>query len=359
MKNRFYLYLFVSCFIHVALFLAITTITVPHVVNTKSITVELIQDGNVSPKYTKIAATKIQRDVSMTHATFKQYNAPKQPQNDMTSLEKPIVSPPAQHSDTASSLVQSPLSESFKYPSNQQQPVIPSNSKVSEPQISVSSNPSQDAIHIPEKNKPVRIIPKSQQASSKHKAKATHSSSTHNHNKQDKLTKKDTMDSLLKDLEKQSIKPDEKLMKELGENLNTARSDVKLMDELNKNDEKQSLKDGRENTMDDSGAANIEGDAGLSGDEAIYIRHKIESMWHVPFQNYNNVEIVLRVKLSINGNVEDVSVVNVNCASASGPVCHAIEDSAIRAVWLASPFDKLRSDNFEKWREIILPFHPE
>lgn len=98
---------------------------------------------------------------------------------------------------------------------------------------------------------------------------------------------------------------------------------------------------------------------GLSMTEMEYIMRKISNNWNTTYfvgTQDKNMQVDLYVKLNKEGVVEEVKV-DKRYSTDSDQYALFI-DSAIRAVKKASPFDKLKEENYEIWKEIILTFDP-
>jgi outer membrane biosynthesis protein TonB len=99
------------------------------------------------------------------------------------------------------------------------------------------------------------------------------------------------------------------------------------------------------------------GDAALSEDEKSYIRNHISSCWSPPpgIDAASKVKVTLRVLLKQDGTLATQPVVVEGTPSALGP---ALAASAIRAVISCQPFNKLRPEHYDEWRDLTLDFDP-
>lgn len=97
----------------------------------------------------------------------------------------------------------------------------------------------------------------------------------------------------------------------------------------------------------------------LSVNHIDYIRSKMTQCWNVPAGIMNAKDLVVEIKLQLlpNGTVRDVQVVN-RLRMAADPQFRAAAESAVRAVRLCSPFDKLPADRYPSWQEITFTFDP-
>ncbi|XVN41566.1 MAG: energy transducer TonB [Rickettsia endosymbiont of Argas persicus] len=99
----------------------------------------------------------------------------------------------------------------------------------------------------------------------------------------------------------------------------------------------------------------------LSTSEASLIKRQIERHWsNIPAgaRGNNKAKVIIGITLDKGGNVEQVKVKEKNCSDIFGSVCEALAESAIRAVWQASPIENLDPARFNHWKEINFNFDP-
>ncbi|MGX6960432.1 MAG: palindromic element RPE1 domain-containing protein [Rickettsia endosymbiont of Pentastiridius leporinus] len=99
----------------------------------------------------------------------------------------------------------------------------------------------------------------------------------------------------------------------------------------------------------------------LSDSESYLIKRQIERHWsNIPAgaRGNNKVRVIISITLNKGGNVEQVKVKEKNCPDIQSSVCEALADSAIRAVWQASPIENLDPARFNHWKEINFNFDP-
>lgn len=99
----------------------------------------------------------------------------------------------------------------------------------------------------------------------------------------------------------------------------------------------------------------------LSDSESSLIKRQIERHWNnIPAGARGNskVKIILSITLDKAGNVEQAKVKEKICPNISASVCEALADSAVRAVWKASPIENLDPARFNHWKEINFNFDP-
>ena len=97
----------------------------------------------------------------------------------------------------------------------------------------------------------------------------------------------------------------------------------------------------------------------LSISEEQAIRQQIERQWNVPsgVQDAGEILITLSIAIKMDGSVEQVKLVESKCPAEMGG-CRAAIDSAIRAVWQASPLQNLSSARYESWKAFQISFDP-
>lgn len=101
-------------------------------------------------------------------------------------------------------------------------------------------------------------------------------------------------------------------------------------------------------------------DKSLSVSEATYIRSKMAQNWNTT--SFNNAEqfdmyVDLLLKLDEDGYVQDVKVVDSRGSNLSH--YDLFLESALTAVWRASPLDKLDNGHYHIWKEMIISFSPK
>jgi hypothetical protein len=97
----------------------------------------------------------------------------------------------------------------------------------------------------------------------------------------------------------------------------------------------------------------------LSISEITIIQNQIEEKWNIPagVENAEKIVVELYLLLGEDGSVYDVKLVDMACSSNAN-VCRAVGDSAIRAVWQASPIANLFPGRYQAWKEMRLKFTP-
>jgi len=140
----------------------------------------------------------------------------------------------------------------------------------------------------------------------------------------------DNIDSILKNLEEESIGTDSKVLK-------------------------KSHAEQIEGTKKARGMEYNE-ESPLSITEKNYIKNRVEEHWRKPSGlDTKGIIIKMRMSLEINGQLKKVQVVDSNC-QVSTSICKLAEDTMLRAVKEASPFENLTIDRYDVWQENILFF---
>ncbi|WP_341753286.1 MULTISPECIES: energy transducer TonB [unclassified Candidatus Tisiphia] len=151
--------------------------------------------------------------------------------------------------------------------------------------------------------------------------------------KKKKIPNKSDLDSLLKNLEQSSE----------GSN---AKSNKQARAKENK--ETQESKGSYDDTL------------ALSISEISLIKQQIERLWSKPIgiQNLEQLRVILYIALNKDGNVKEVKVKETICPNITKTACDALSDSAMRAVWQASPINNLDPQRYDSWKEFNFLFNP-
>lgn len=103
-------------------------------------------------------------------------------------------------------------------------------------------------------------------------------------------------------------------------------------------------------------------DIPLSLSEQDFIRSQVEKHWSPPAgaKDASNMSVELRVQLSQDGTVMSVSIEESSRNSGADPsFARSFDESAVRAVWMSSPFEGLPPDKYDTWKNFIFRFTPE
>lgn len=140
----------------------------------------------------------------------------------------------------------------------------------------------------------------------------------------------DNIDSILKNLEEESVGTDSKVLK---------KSNVEQI----------------EGTKKARGMEYNE-ESPLSITEKNYIKNRVEEHWRKPSGlDTKGIIIKMRMSLEANGQLKKVQVIDSNCQVGTS-ICKLAEDTMLRAVKEASPFENLTIDRYDVWQENILFF---
>jgi outer membrane biosynthesis protein TonB len=90
------------------------------------------------------------------------------------------------------------------------------------------------------------------------------------------------------------------------------------------------------------------------------IKQQIEKHWSVPTggRDTKDIRVTLYIKLKPDGSVEQVRLTDSKCPIGSSALCQAVADTALRAVWLASPIQNLSQSRYDSWREFYIECDP-
>lgn len=147
-----------------------------------------------------------------------------------------------------------------------------------------------------------------------------------------KILNKSDLDSLLKNLEQSS-------------------------EGNNKKSNKQALSEQSKETKESKGT--YDETLPLSINEIALMQEQIIRRWAIPPTAVGEVaEIIVSISFNKDGIVQKVIIKDKNCYALSNSVCQALEESAKRAVWLASPIEGLNPERYNSWKEFNLRFDP-
>jgi colicin import membrane protein len=97
--------------------------------------------------------------------------------------------------------------------------------------------------------------------------------------------------------------------------------------------------------------------AQLSQSEFDALRARLMALWNPPvgIQNPEDYIIRVRIRLGRNGRLSAPPAV---LSSGHGALFNSARDSAVRAVFQGQPFDMLRPEHYEAWKDIEVTFDP-
>lgn len=144
----------------------------------------------------------------------------------------------------------------------------------------------------------------------------------------------DIMDSILKNLEDESIGETEKSRVRSNKPKYTGKK-FSRSDEFNKN-------------------------IPISITEKMLIKRQIEKHWRLPVgtEGLNKVRILLNIKMAKDGTVKNILVKNIKCPMGASRTCKMTEDSVVSATKKASPLKNLDPKRYDVWKDLDLDFDP-
>jgi colicin import membrane protein len=95
----------------------------------------------------------------------------------------------------------------------------------------------------------------------------------------------------------------------------------------------------------------------LTQSELDALRARLAQLWNPPAgaQNPQELVVAIRIRLKPDGTLAGPPMVTT---SGNSPLFMAARDSAIRAVFRGQPFDMLRPETYELWKDIEVTFDP-
>jgi hypothetical protein len=97
--------------------------------------------------------------------------------------------------------------------------------------------------------------------------------------------------------------------------------------------------------------------ARISQSELDALRARLAQLWNPPAGARNPQELVVQIRMQLkpDGTLAAPPMVT---NSGSSPMFMAARDSAVRAVFRGQPFDMLRPETYEQWKDIEITFDP-
>ncbi|AZL15437.1 TonB C-terminal domain-containing protein [Rickettsiales endosymbiont of Stachyamoeba lipophora] len=143
--------------------------------------------------------------------------------------------------------------------------------------------------------------------------------------------------------------------------LKTLEESTTTKDIPQKNKPKQSkeLDDLVSELNDKSDSSNYNESDPLSLSEMDAIRSQIEKNWNVPAGAKDAKDLIIKLNITINpdGEVTSVKILDTNFNGTS-TFYKAAAESAVRAVYRASPIQNLPVNKYDSWKEVVLTFDP-
>ncbi|GIK81320.1 MAG: hypothetical protein M5U33_01095 [Pseudorhodoplanes sp.] len=95
----------------------------------------------------------------------------------------------------------------------------------------------------------------------------------------------------------------------------------------------------------------------LSQSELDALRARLMQLWNPPVGIINAGEMIIRIRVLV-GRDGRLTAPPTVLTSGRGTMFESARDSAIRAVFRAQPFDMLRQETYETWRDMEITFDP-
>lgn len=97
--------------------------------------------------------------------------------------------------------------------------------------------------------------------------------------------------------------------------------------------------------------------AKLSQSEIDALRARLMSLWNPPIGIQNPEDFVIRIRIQL-GRDGKLSAPPTVLSTGTGPLYNSARDSAVRAVFQGQPFNMLKPDHYETWKDIEVTFDP-
>ena len=97
--------------------------------------------------------------------------------------------------------------------------------------------------------------------------------------------------------------------------------------------------------------------ASLSQSEIDALRSRLMQLWNPPAGASNPEEMVVRVRIKL-GRDRKLSAPPLVMTSGRGSLFEAARDGAIRALFQGQPYEMLKLENYELWKEMEITFDP-
>lgn len=110
----------------------------------------------------------------------------------------------------------------------------------------------------------------------------------------------------------------------------------------------------------DASTQNFDPTAPLSISDIDAIRQQVSRHWSVPAgaRDAQNMQVTLQIQILPDGTVTKVDIVDQS-RYGGDPFWRASADSAVRAVFAASPFQGLPTDKYDVWKNLEVVFDPK
>lgn len=217
-----------------------------------------------------------------------------------------------------------------------------------------------------------KIEQKEQKAENAKQVKKTYTKATNTEQKPVENVKKDEK----KTEDKPSVKnvkpkPQKDQKTAPKQNPQKKKKDDSDIDELLKNlDEESKGKDSKKaNSAQEAQKASDKSVRGTNYDENMpisttelqLIKSQIYKHWRVPVgaKDLEKTELLVYIAFEKDGTVKDAIIKNTVCPIGASVTCRLLEDTALRAVKMASPIENLPPIRYDVWKEVQVIFDPK
>jgi outer membrane biosynthesis protein TonB len=125
---------------------------------------------------------------------------------------------------------------------------------------------------------------------------------------------------------------------------------------LDKREPQRNAAAGEQLSKPSLGAASGES-AKLSQSEIDALRARLYQLWNPPVGIQNPQEFVIRIRIKL-GRDRKLAGPPLVLSSGSGTLYNSARDSAVRAVFQAEPFEMLKPEHYDLWKEMDVTFDP-
>lgn len=126
---------------------------------------------------------------------------------------------------------------------------------------------------------------------------------------------------------------------------------------LDKRDPQRNASAGEQLNLAPSLGAATGNAARLSQSEIDALRSRLISLWNPPIGIQNPQDFVIRIRIQL-GKDRKLSAPPTVLSSGNGTLYNSARDSAVRAVFQAQPFDMLKPEHYETWKDLEVNFDP-
>ena len=126
---------------------------------------------------------------------------------------------------------------------------------------------------------------------------------------------------------------------------------------LDKRDPQRNAATGEELNSAPTLGASTGNAAKLSQSELDALRQRLISLWNPPVGIQNPQDFVIRIRIQL-GKDRKLSAPPVVLSTGTGTLYNSARDSAVRAVFQAQPFDMLKPEHYETWKDMEMNFDP-